>query len=108
MSALPEVFSTWSVMRSGQSTAATTTIIGDQATTMTLAFFPLALVTVQLQNLRLYSVSLAALILLSIAYGTLIRWGSPEPGFTRWKVFVLCALFVGYLVVVFLWVLPAG
>jgi cation:H+ antiporter len=107
MSALPEAFSTWSVMRSGQSTAATTTIIGDQATTMTLAFFPLALVTVQLQNLRLYSVSLAALILLAIAYGTLIRWGSPEPGFTRWKVFVLCVLFVGYVVVVFLWVLPA-
>ena len=107
MSALPEAFSTWSVMRSGQSTAATTTIIGDQATTMTLAFFPLALVTVQLQNLRLYSVSLAMLLLLAIAYGTLIRWGSPEPGFTRWKVFVLCVLFAGYVAVVLLWVLPA-
>jgi cation:H+ antiporter len=106
MSALPEAFSTWTVMRSGQSTAATTTIIGDQATTMTLAFFPLAMVTVNLQNLKLYSVSLAMLVLLALAYATLIRWGSPEPGFTLWKVLVLCALFAGYVTLVFLWVLP--
>ena len=108
MSALPEAFSTWTVMRSGQSTAATTTIIGDQATTMTLAFFPIALVTVQLQNLRLYSVSLAMLILLAIAYGALIRWGSSEPGFTLWKVIVLGVLFVAYVAAVLLWTLPTG
>jgi len=108
MSALPEVFSTWSVMRSGQSTAATTTVIGDQATTMTLAFFPLALVTVNLQELKLYSVSLATLVLLALAYGALLRWGSSEPGFTLWKVCVLCGLFVGYLAVVLLWVLPGS
>ena len=106
MSALPEAFSTWTVMRSGQSTAAATTVIGDQATTMTLAFFPLAMVTVNLRNLKLYSVSLAMLVLLALAYATLIRWGSPEPGFTLWKVLVLCALFAGYATLVFLWVLP--
>lgn len=108
MSALPEAFSTWTVMRSGQSTAATTTIIGDQATTMTLAFFPLALVTVQLGNLRLYTVSLATLILLALAYAGLIQWGSRSSGFTLWKICALGILFAGYVGVVMLWVLPAG
>ena len=108
MSALPEAFSTWTLMRSGQSTAATTTIIGDQATTMTLAFFPLALVTVQLQDLRLYTVSLAALMVLAVAYAALIRWGSPSPGFTLWKVCALGVLLVAYVGVVVLWVRRGG
>ena len=51
---------------------------------------------------------LDALILMVIAYGALIRWGSSELGFTLWKVLVLCGLFVGYLAVVFLWALPGS
>ncbi|MEM8722978.1 MAG: hypothetical protein AAGE84_27460 [Cyanobacteria bacterium P01_G01_bin.39] len=44
LSIAPEVFATWSVAKSGQVTAATTSVIADNTATMTLALFPLALV----------------------------------------------------------------
>lgn len=46
MAALPEVFATWSVAKSGQITSGVTSVIGDHAVTLTVAFLPLALVTV--------------------------------------------------------------
>lgn len=61
MSIAAEVFSTWSLAKSGQVTAAATGVIADNTVTMTLAFFPLALMTLPVENFLLYSVNLLIL-----------------------------------------------
>jgi hypothetical protein len=71
----PEVFATWSVARSGQVTAGTASVIGDHTVTMTVAFVPLALVTVPVQNFRLFRVNLLFVILLPVAYAASLHWG---------------------------------
>lgn len=38
MAALPEIFATWSVAKSGQITSGVTSVIGDHAVTLTVAF----------------------------------------------------------------------
>lgn len=103
MSALPEAFSTWSVMRTEQRTAAVTTVLGDQVTTMTVAFLPLALVGLPLQDVRLFWVSLVALAIIAGAFGALI--GLRRPGLNGWKVSTVTTLYVGYVAVVLVWVL---
>lgn len=84
MSALPEMFSTWSVMRTEQRTAAVTTVLGDQVTTMTVAFLPLALIGLPLQNVRLFWVSLVALAIIAGVFGALV--GLRQPSVNGWKV----------------------
>lgn len=59
MTVLPELFEIWSVTRSGQVTAATTSVFGDHAVTLTTAFLPLALATLVVHDLQLYVVNLA-------------------------------------------------
>jgi cation:H+ antiporter len=58
MSTTPEVFATWAVTRSGQVTSGATGVLTDNAVTMTLAFVPLALVTVTITDFQLYWVNL--------------------------------------------------
>jgi cation:H+ antiporter len=103
--ALPELFGAWSIARSGQVTAATSSVIGDHAVTMTVALVPLALVTLPIEDLRLFSVNLAFVALLPAVYAALIHWGSDEHGFTRGQVVALDATYLVYLAVMFLWVL---
>lgn len=67
LSIAPEVFATWSVARSGQMTAATTSVIADNTATMTLAFFPLALVGMPIEE-GFYSQSIWRLSLCSEPY----------------------------------------
>ena len=105
MATTPEVFATWNVVRSGQVTAGTTSVLGDHAVTMTVAFVPLALVTVPLQNFQLYVVNVIFVILMPAAYAVLIHIGSPEHGFKRWEVIVLDLLYVLYVAIVAIWVL---
>ncbi|MEW5926059.1 MAG: sodium:calcium exchanger [Gemmatimonadota bacterium] len=105
MAALPEVFATWSVTRSGQVTSATTSVIGDHAVTMTVAFLPLALVTLPIQDLPLFGVNLAFVALVPAAYAALIHWGSQEHGFKLWQVLVLDGTYIAYLAVVLFGVL---
>ena len=106
IAALPEAFATWSVARSGQVTPAVTSVIGDHAVTLTVAFFPLALVGVPVENFRLFWVSLAFVALMPALYAGFIHWGSQEHGFKRWQVFTLAASYSGYVLLVILWVLP--
>jgi Ca2+/Na+ antiporter len=46
VAALPEVFATWKVARSGQITSGVTSVMGDHAVTLTVALLPLALIGV--------------------------------------------------------------
>lgn len=105
MSIAPEVFATWSVARSGQLTTASTNVIADNTVTMTLAFFPLALVGVPVENLLLFSVNLGFVALLAAVYAVLLKWGSPKTSFALWEVLVLIAVYLAYLAVMLFGVL---
>ncbi|GGA45238.1 sodium:calcium antiporter [Okeania sp. KiyG1] len=99
LSIVPEVFATWSVAKSGQFTAATTSVIADNTATMTLAFFPLALVNLPVENIKLYSVNLFFVALLGIFYSLFIYFGKPKYSFSFKEVLVLNSIYVIYLLV---------
>ncbi len=99
LSIVPEVFATWSVASSGQLTAATTSVIADNTATMTLAFFPLALVTLPVENLLLYSVNLAFVALLGLMYAAFLYLGKPNYSFSLKEVLILNGAYVVYLAV---------
>jgi Ca2+/Na+ antiporter len=105
MAALPELFAVWSVTRSGQVTAATTSVIGDHAVTMTIAFLPLALIGLAVEDLLLFSVNLAFVALVPAAYAAMIHWGHGEHGFKLWQVLALDGIYLAYITVMFFWVL---
>ena len=105
LSIAPEVFATWSVAKSGQVTAATTSVIADNTATMTLALFPLALATLQIQDVQLFTVNLAFVAILGAVYAGFIRWGKEKNSFELWEVLVLVAIYIVYIAVMFLWVL---
>ncbi|ARS38060.1 MULTISPECIES: sodium:calcium exchanger [Pontibacter] len=94
MAALPEIFATWSVAKTGQITSAVTSVIGDHAVTMTVAFLPLALVTVPVKDLTLYITILSFAGLVGILYSAFIHWGGKNGrhGFNRWQVYTLGAV----------------
>lgn len=99
MSIAPEVFSTWSLAKSGQVTAAATGVIADNTVTMTLAFFPLALVTLPIENFLLYSVNLGFVALLAAVYAAAIKFGFEKQSFELGEVLTLNAVYVAYLAV---------
>lgn len=99
LSIVSEVFATWSVARSGQVTAATTNVIADNTVTMTLAFFPLALVTLPIEDLQFFCVNLGFVALLGAAYAALIYFGSEKYSFQLWEVGVLIGMYLVYLAV---------
>lgn len=105
VTALPELFGAWSVARSGQVTAAATSVIGDHAVTLSVALLPLALVTVPIEDLQLYAVNLVAVALIPALYAALIHWGSEEHGFKLWQVMTLLGTYLVYLGVMLFWVL---
>ena len=105
LSIAPEVFATWRVARSGQMTAATTSVIADNTATMTLAFFPLAMVGLPVEDLLLFSVNFGFVALLGAAYAALIRWGKQKNSFELWEVCLLIGIYMVYLVVMLVWVL---
>ncbi|WP_315787951.1 sodium:calcium exchanger [Fischerella sp. JS2] len=105
MSIAPEIFATWSVACSGQITAATTNVIADNTVTMTLAFFPLALVNLSIDNLLIFCVNLAFVALLGIVYAAFIYWGSDKNSFQLWEVITLNGVYFAYLAVMLFGVL---
>lgn len=100
LSIAPEVFATWNVAKSGQVTAATTSVIADNTATMTLALFPLALVSVQIEDMRLFAVNLIFVAILAIAYAAFIKWGKRKNSFELWEVLSLIAIYLVYLAIV--------
>ena len=105
MAALPELFAVRSVTRSGQVTSATTSVVGDHAVTITIAFLPLALVGLAVQDVRLLAVNLVFAALVAAVYGALIHWGSGEHGFRLNEVIVLDSVYLVYVLVMLVWVL---
>ena len=105
LAAAPEIFATRSVVRSGQVTAGTTSVIGDNAVTMTIAFFPLGLMTVPVQDFQLFWVNLLFVAVMPATYAALIHWGAGEHGFKRWQVLLFDTLYVAYISIVVFWVL---
>lgn len=107
MAALPEVFATWSVARSGQITSGVTSVIGDHAVTLTVAFLPLALVTVPVKDFPLFITVLSFVGIVGILYAAFIHWGGPnkEHGFRRWQVIALAVVLLIYVCVVLFGVL---
>ena len=103
--ALPELFGAWSIARSGQVTAATSSVIGDHAVTMTVALVPLALVGLPLENLRLFATNLAFVGVVPALYAAFIWWGGAEKGFRRWQVAALAAVVPVWAAVVYFWAL---
>ncbi|MDJ0677711.1 MAG: hypothetical protein QNJ36_20400 [Calothrix sp. MO_167.B42] len=91
--------------KSGQITAATTSVIADNTATMTLAFFPLALVNLPIQHLLLYVVNLIFVGLLGVAYAAFIYWGKPNYSFSFKEIIGLNAVYLVYLCVMIFGVL---
>ena len=107
MAALPEVFATWSVAKSGQITSSVTSVIGDHAVTLTIAFLPLALVGVPVENFPLFATALSFVGLVGILYAAFIHWGAKKKqhGFKRWQVITLGAVVFVYVGVILFGVL---
>ena len=105
MAVLPEVFATWEVAKSGQITSAVTSVIGDHAVTMTIAFVPLALITLPIEDLQLFSVNLAFVFFVPVLYAAFIHWGAAEHGFKRWQVAALVGVYLVYVATMLFWVL---
>ena len=107
MAALPEIFATWSVAKSGQVTSAVTSVIGDHAVTLTLAFFPLALVGLPVSNFPLFATVLSFVGLVGILYAFFIHWKGEnhQHGFKRWQVILLGLVLLIYVAVILFGVL---
>ena len=103
--ALPELFGAWSIARSGQVTAATSSVIGDHAVTMTVALVPLALVGLPVEDIRLFAVNLGFVGVVPALYAAFIWWGGAEKGFRRWQVAALAAVVPVWAAVVYFWAL---
>ncbi|MEP0547671.1 MAG: sodium:calcium exchanger [Rhodothermales bacterium] len=103
MAALPEVFATWSVTRSGQVTPAVTSVIGDHAVTLTLSFVPLALATLPAENFRLFAINLVGVALVAVLYAAFVWVGGREKGFQRWQVVTLAVVAPLWVVAVIFW-----
>lgn len=99
LSIAPEAFTTWNVAKSGQVTAATTSVIADNTATMTLALFPLALVGIPIEDFPLFVVNLTFVALLAILYAAFIKWGKKPNSFELWEVLTLVAIYLFYLVI---------
>ncbi|MFB6302095.1 MAG: sodium:calcium antiporter [Haloferacaceae archaeon] len=99
MSTVPEMFNTWQVVRSGQVTAGTTSVLADNTATVTLGFLPLALVTVPIRDLSFYSLNFLFLAFIPALLAVLIHFGSGGSGLRRRHVLVLDGVYACYLAV---------
>lgn len=109
VAALPEVFATWSVVKSGQITSGVTSVIGDHVVTLTVALFPLAFVGIPVNNLVLYITVLIFMTIVALLFAIFIHWGShgaaEKHGFKKWQIGVFLGCLVLYVTTVFFGVL---
>jgi cation:H+ antiporter len=73
-------------------TAATTSVIADNTATLTIAFLPLALVGIPIEDGLLFSVNLAFVALLAVVYAAVIQWGNQKHSFELWEVGLLVGI----------------
>jgi cation:H+ antiporter len=108
VAALPEVFATWYVARSGQVTSGVTSVMGDHVVTMTLAFIPLTIVGMPIENMQLFGVTLTFVAIMPMLYAAFIWWGGHKTGFRRWQVLTLPVVYAAFVSAIVLWVQPFG
>ena len=106
-SIVPEALKTWKLVRAGQATAGATSVIPDNAVTMTLGFLPLALVGTAIEDFRLYCVNLAAAFLLAAVFAVVTYTGSRERGIDLREVLWLDGICVAWVGVVG-WLIATG
>lgn len=100
MSVAPEAIKTWVLIRVGQATAGTTSVIADNAVTMTLGFLPLALVTTPVEDVTLYALNLGAVFVFGALF-TAVAWRAGHTGgVTRLQLAVVLATYAVYVVAV--------
>ncbi|TLS38898.1 sodium:calcium antiporter [Pseudalkalibacillus caeni] len=99
LSTVPEVFKTWKVVSSGQPTAGSTSVIGDKAITMTLGFFPLAIVTTPISNFQIYWVNIVFVALIPAVFSLLVIY-KKETGLKLKDILILNSLYILYLVII--------
>jgi cation:H+ antiporter len=97
MVTLPEIFKTWSVVKGGEVTAGTTSVIADNAITMSVAFFPLALVNTPVEDFQLYWVNLAFVGLMPLLYSIFVHQSKSQHGFSKWQILVFDAAYILYI-----------
>jgi cation:H+ antiporter len=100
IASLPELFESWSLVRTHQLNSAIMSAIGDHAVTLTLAFLPLALISTPIEEFRLYWVNLVFVALMPLLYGQFIIGRTTRPGFKLWHVLVLDAVLLGWVALV--------
>ena len=105
MAALPEIFAVWSVTRSGQVTSAVTSVFGDHAVTLTVAFLPLALVTVPVENFPLFLTNIIFVALMPAVFAACIHWGFRKHGLKLWQVILLDSIYAAYALIIFFGIL---
>tara|TARA_R110000851_G_scaffold221246_4_gene374030 strand:- start:4595 stop:5593 length:999 start_codon:yes stop_codon:yes gene_type:complete len=105
MTTAPEIFKTWSVVKGGEVTAGTTSVIADNAVTMTVAFFPLALVTTPIEDFQLFWVNLAFVGLMPLLYSVFVHQSKELHGFSKWQILVFDAAYIVYLLTMVFFVL---
>ena len=108
VASLPEVFTTWDVTRTGQVTSAGTSVLRDHVVTMTLAFIPLTIIGMPIENLQLFWVTLTFVAIMPALYAAFIWWGGRESGFSRWQVFMLPIVYAAFVAAIVFWVQPFG
>jgi cation:H+ antiporter len=103
--ALRGLFSVWSTAGSGKFTAATSSVMGDHAVTMTIAFLPLALVGLPVGYFRLLWVNLSFVALMPALFALFVHFGHRQHGFKLWQALTLDAVYLCFVGVVVFWVL---
>lgn len=105
MVTLPEIFKTWSVVKGGEVTAGTTSVIADNAITMSVAFFPLAMATTPVSDFQLYWVNLAFVGLMPLLYSVFIHQSKSQHGFSKWQILVFDVAYILYILIMLIAVL---
>ncbi|MBL0422529.1 hypothetical protein JI739_19440 [Ramlibacter sp. AW1] len=106
IAALPEVFATWYVARSGQVTSGATSVLGDHVVTMTLAFIPLTIVGMPIENLTLFWTTLSFVALMPALYACFLWWGGEPTGFRLWQVVALPLVYLAFVALIVFWIQP--
>lgn len=99
MVTLPEIFKTWSVVKGGEVTAGTTSVIADNAITMSVAFFPLALVNTPVEDFQLYWINLTFVGLIPLIYSVFVHQSKSQHGFSKWQILVFDATYAVYILI---------
>lgn len=105
VSTAPEVFAAWSVVRNGQVTSGTTSVIADNVVTLSLALVPLGLVTVPILNFDLFATNLLFVGIFPAMYSVFLYESGDMSGLSIRDVAAFDLTYGVYVAVVLFWVL---